>query len=86
MLLQQWLVRHLTKRTMQLMTPEALTKYRKKIPTSYLENYLTHQAHFSLNRLIIKYHSGLRVKWLDVLIFSLLLLNKAGDVSLCICA
>ena len=68
MLLQQWLVCHLTKRIMQLMTPEALTEHCTKIPTSYLKNYLIHQAHFSLNRLIIKYHSGLTVKWLDMFI------------------
>ena len=48
------------------MTSEALTEHRTKIPSSYLENYLTHQAHFSLSRMVNKYHSGLRVKWLDI--------------------
>ena len=73
---------YLTKRIMQLMTPEALIEHRKKIPSSYLENYLTHQAHFSLNRLINKYHGGLKVKWLDMLICTLFLLNEALNVSL----
>ena len=48
----QWLVRHLCKRLMQLMTAEALTLFRNKIPCSYLENYLTYQHHFSLKSLI----------------------------------
>ena len=61
--LQQWLVRHLTKRMMQLMTSEAFTEHRSKIPSSYLENYLAFQTHFSLNNLIRKYLSGLANKW-----------------------
>ena len=63
MLLQQWLVRHLTKRMMQLMTLEAFTEHRSKIPFSYLENYLVHQAHFSLTSLIDRYLMGLANKW-----------------------
>lgn len=63
MLLQQWLVRHLTKRMMQLMTLEAFTEHRSKIPSSYLKNYLTHQAHFSLSDLIDRYLKGLASKW-----------------------
>ncbi len=49
--LQQWLIYFLCKALMQLMTPEALVHHRKKIPSSYLENYLTHQKHFSLRGL-----------------------------------
>ena len=63
MLIQQWLVRHLIKRMMQLMTSEAFTEHRTKIPSSYLENYLALQAHFSLKRLIERYHRGLAIKW-----------------------
>ena len=48
----QWLVRHLCKRLMQLMTPEALTIHRKNISSSYLVNYLRHHSHFSLKVLI----------------------------------
>ena len=48
----QWLVRHLCKRLMQLMTPEALTVHRKKMDSSYLVNYLEHHSHFSLKELI----------------------------------
>ena len=48
----QWLVRHLCKRLMQLMTPEALTVYRMKMDSSYLDNYLKHHSHFSLKVLI----------------------------------
>ena len=48
----QWLVRHLCKRLMQLMTPEALTVHRMKMNSSYLVNYLRHHSHFSLKVLI----------------------------------
>ena len=48
----QWLVRHLCKRLMQLMTPEALTVHRMNIASSYLVNYLKHHSHFSLKVLI----------------------------------
>ena len=48
----QWLVRHLCKRLMQLMTPEALTVHRMKMDSSYLVNYLRHHSHFSLKVLI----------------------------------
>ena len=62
-LFQQWLIRYLCKRLMQLMTSEAFILYRNVIPSSYLENYLSFQAHFSLKDLILKYyktpeHSG----------------------------
>ena len=50
--LQQWLVRYLVKRLMQLMTPEALVLNQKKIPHSYLVDYLTYQHHFSLQEVI----------------------------------
>ena len=63
LLLQQWLVLYLTKRMMQLMTSEAFTEHRSKIPSPYLENYLAYQTHFSLSNLIRKYHSGLASKW-----------------------
>ena len=48
----QWLVRYLCKRLMQLMTPEALTIHRMGISSSYLVNYLRHQSHFSLKKLV----------------------------------
>ena len=48
----QWLVRHLCKHLMQLMTPEALTVHRMKMDSSYLVNYLKHHSHFSLKVLI----------------------------------
>lgn len=59
-LLQQLLVRLLTKRLMNLMTAEALILHRNKIPRSYLKNYLDFQAHFSLKEVITKYHSALQ--------------------------
>ena len=55
-LLQQWLVRYLCKRLMQLMTSEAFILNRNVLPSSYLENYISFQAHFSLKKLILKYH------------------------------
>ena len=59
-LLQQWLVRHLCKRLMQLMTPEALILHRNKIPYTYLQNYLAFQTHFSLSDLVNNYHRKLK--------------------------
>ena len=58
-LLQQWLVRHLCKRLMQLMTSEAFTLHRNTLPSSYLENYISFHTHFSLQELIIKHHQSL---------------------------
>ena len=58
-LLQQWLVRYLCKRLMHLMTSEAFILYWNVIPSSYLKNYLSFQAHFSLKELILKYHRAL---------------------------
>jgi len=58
-LLQQWLVRYLCKRLMQLMTSEAFILYRNTLPSSYLKNYLSFQAHFSLQKLILNYHRAL---------------------------
>ncbi len=57
-ILQQWLVRFLTKRLMQIMTSEALILHRKKIPLSYLKNYLDFQTHFSLLNLVKSYHQA----------------------------
>ena len=51
-ILTQWLVRHLCKRVMQLMTSEALCMHHRKIPTSYIQAYLNHQHHFSLKELL----------------------------------
>ena len=48
----QWLVRHLCKRLMQLMTSEALCMYHRKVPTSFIQAYLNHQHHFSLKGLL----------------------------------
>ena len=49
-LLQQLLVRLFTKRLMLLMTTEAIILNRNRIPSTYLENYLCYQAHFSLRK------------------------------------
>ncbi len=57
-LLQQWLIRFLTKRLMQMMTSEALILHRNKIPFSYLKNYLNFHTHFSLLNLVESYHQA----------------------------
>ncbi len=57
--LEQWLVRYLTKRLMQLMTSEAVILHRRKVPSSYLENYLTCDTHFSLKQLIVSHLDAL---------------------------
>ena len=58
-LMQQWLVRYFCKQLMQLMTSEAFILSRSVVPSSYLENYISFQAHFSLKELILKYHQAL---------------------------
>ena len=51
-LLVQWLVRHICKQLILLMTPEALVLHEKQIPASYIKHYLSYQKHFSLKDLI----------------------------------
>jgi len=51
-LLVQWLVRHLCKHLLKLMTPEALVLHEEQIPASYIQHYLSYQKHFSLKDLI----------------------------------
>ena len=83
LLLQQWLVRHLTKRMMQLMTLEAFTEHRSKIPYSYLESYLSHQSHFSLSSLIERYLKGLASKWCACLCARVCM--YVCEWSMCVC-
>jgi hypothetical protein len=59
-ILQQTFVRLFTKKLMNLMTVEAVILYRNRIPSSYLENYLRNQAHFSLKKAITKSHTALK--------------------------
>ena len=58
-LLQHLFVRLLTKKLMNLMTAEALILNCDKIPSTYLENYLENQSHFSLKEAITSYHTAL---------------------------
>ena len=44
---------------MQLMTSEAFIVHRNVLPSSYLENYISFQTHFSLQELILKYYHAL---------------------------
>ena len=55
--LTHWLVRHLCKRLMQLMTSEALCMHHRKVPASYIQTYLNHQQHFSLKSLLEPQHT-----------------------------
>ena len=55
-ILQQLLVRLLTKKLMNLMTTEAVILNRDKIPSSYLEIYLSCHTHFSLKEAITNLH------------------------------
>ena len=59
-LLQHLLVRHLTKKMMNLMTTEGFILNCNKIPYTYLRNYLDTQTHFSLKEAITRHHSTLR--------------------------
>ena len=61
-LILQWTVRYLCKALMQVMTPEAIVTFHKKIPSSYVLNYLEHQEHFSLERLIFCQNKALENK------------------------
>lgn len=56
-IIQQLLIRLFTKRLMNLMSAEALVINRSKIPCSYINNYLTCQAHFSLKDAIEHFHT-----------------------------
>lgn len=58
-LIQQLLIRLLTRRLMNLMSAEAIVLNRNKIPYSYLKNYLRDQAHFSLKKTVRGYHVAL---------------------------
>ena len=51
-ILEQFFIRLFTKRLMNLMSAEAVILNRNKIPCTYLENYLSFQAHFSLKMAI----------------------------------
>lgn len=48
----QILVRSLCKRLMQLMTSDSMCLHHRKVPASYIQNYLNNQNHFSLKKLI----------------------------------
>ena len=58
-ILQHWLIHHLCKQLMQLMTPEAIILYHKEIPHLLIDNYLSHQQHFSLKKLINHHYAAL---------------------------
>ena len=58
LLLQQWTIRCMCKRLMQIMTPEALVLHHKSLPSSYIRNYLQCQHHFNLKNLISHYLSS----------------------------
>ena len=57
-LFQQWTIRCICKRLMQIMTPEALVLHHKSLPSSYIQNYLQCQYHFNLKNLISHYLSS----------------------------
>ena len=61
-LILQWTVRHLCKALMQVMTPEAMVTFHRKIPSSYVTNYLEHQEHFSLEKLIDRQYKTIQDK------------------------
>ena len=51
-ILQQWLIRYLCKRIMQILTPEGMAVHYRKVPRSYREVYFKQQEHFSLKNLV----------------------------------
>ena len=60
--LTQWLVRHFVKQLLQLITSEAVCMHHRKIPPSYIQNYLNHQHHFSLKALLESRHTLVQSK------------------------
>ena len=56
----QLLVCQMTKRVMQLMTPEGLILKRNKIPLFYINHYLNCQTHFCLKNVIKNYYSAFK--------------------------
>lgn len=56
----QWLIMHLCKRLVQLMTPEALVIHRNKISSSYVNSYVDFQSHFSLKSWVHHHVTALR--------------------------
>ena len=58
-ILQHWLICHLCKRLMQLMTPEAVILHRKQLPRLLIDDYLTYQQHFSLEKLMNDHYAAL---------------------------
>lgn len=53
-IIQQWLIRYLCKRLLQILTPEGMAVNYRKIPRSYREVYFKHQEHFNLKNLVMK--------------------------------
>ena len=52
--LQQWMIRHLCKRLLQILTPEGMAVNYVKVPRSYREVYFKYQDHFNLRNLVMK--------------------------------
>ena len=55
---QQWIIRYMCKKMLQIMTPEGLAMHYKNIPQSYREVYLNSQEHFCLKD-IVSFHMKL---------------------------
>ena len=51
----QWLIRYVTKRLFQILTPEALLLHKHKLPTSLIKSYLDEAEHFSLQDLVLNH-------------------------------
>ena len=59
-----WLIRHITKHLVHVLTPEALVVHEKNIPKSIVKAYFEFQEHFSLKRLIESHIKKMKVnKW-----------------------
>ena len=52
--LHQWMIRHLCKRLLQILTPEGMAVNYLKVPRSYREVYFKHQDHFNLRNLVMR--------------------------------
>ncbi|XP_065839047.1 uncharacterized protein [Oscarella lobularis] len=50
--LVQWMVRHVCVRLLQIATPEAIIFNSTTLPKVYIDHYLQHQHHFSLQNLV----------------------------------
>ena len=60
----QWLIRFVTRKCLQILTPESIVVNAKSLPQSLIKSYFCNQEHFNLKRLVTKSYENLdHNKW-----------------------